>query len=207
MLLLTLRSFPQAATADSTNYATTATKQFLTEADPDFKVTLVSNDEVEFSWNPIQGDRADQFEIEYSTDAIHFSELRKVDPQEHNGSGAYRIVIRKENAGTTYYRLQKSTVDGDSYYSKIVAIVSEESPEQISIFPNPSVGNVINLRILSSDYNQPASIRITGRSGRTIFSTTVAGSLEQQLMLEQGYYVLVLTEGNGNLITRKIVVN
>ncbi|MDF2437671.1 MAG: hypothetical protein K0Q95_2047 [Bacteroidota bacterium] len=206
-ILLALKTFSQTSShPDSLSATSQDGKQYYEQQDPGFTATSISGDDIEFSWSCMQSAQVDLFEIEASTDAIHFSLLQKI-TSENSEQGKYSVRLKKNTGGTGYYRLKKITSDGNSFYSRIVAVVSNEANSEITIFPNPSAGNIVNFRISSGANAGNAFVRITGRSGRTIYASGINGSLEQHLALEQGYYLLILTEGNGNIITKKIVVN
>jgi predicted RNA-binding protein YlqC (UPF0109 family) len=111
-------------------------------------------------------------------------------------------------SGTAYFRIRHIDYDGNITYSGIESLTKQEAEVEISIYPNPSTGETINLRVDSKDPDSNQTIKLIGRTGRVIYESSLnSGAFDHQFNLEKGYYFLWLTESNGNVITKKIVVN
>lgn len=80
------------------------------------------------------------FEIQSSIDGIHFNPIGTV-AGNGNSSIAHTYSFDDTNprGNDTYYRLKQVDLNGDFEYSPII-LLSKESSDEISIFPNPNEG-------------------------------------------------------------------
>ncbi|MDR3715097.1 MAG: LamG domain-containing protein [Puia sp.] len=87
------------------------------------------------------------FEVEHSTDGQNFSSIARIlnDGVEMtpNGSGSYSFLDAHAAPGVNYYRIRQVDIDGDFSWSKTIAIVTRNSWQAFSLFPNPSRVNPI----------------------------------------------------------------
>lgn len=56
--------------------------------------------------------------------------------------GAYQFIDRDPRSGTNYYRLEQFDFDGQSEYSPVRAVSFERVEDEVSLFPNPSMGKI-----------------------------------------------------------------
>ena len=97
---------------------------------------------VDLTWVTASEINNDYFVIERSTDANDWSPLDSVDGAGNsNAVLTYHYPDNNPYSGTSYYRLKQRDFDGTTEYSNI-EVVNFEGLEIISLFPNPSQGEV-----------------------------------------------------------------
>ncbi len=109
----------------------------------EFKATANSAvKNVDLTWVTASEINNDYFVIERSTNANDWSPLDSVDGAGNsNAVLSYHYPDNNPYSGTSYYRLKQRDFDGTSTYSN-VEVVNFEGLEIISLFPNPSNGEV-----------------------------------------------------------------
>lgn len=175
-----------------------------------FDASVLSSNEVKLQWSTATETNNNFFTVERSKDALEFEAVQKV-----AGAGIstvtkyYTINDQAPLPGTSYYRLKQTDYNGTSTYSQIASVSIESFRTGITIFPNPSSGT-LNLEILSrkAEEEKGHALKIVDFSGKTIYSATIDPAVfREQLILERGCYMLLFTETDGSVITRKIIVN
>jgi hypothetical protein len=204
--LFTLNTFSQASfTSDTNEISQRSSNGFQLLS---FDAVLSTNEEIRFTWLSSNQNNIDSYVIECSVDAINYEVVSIVKASNEGQSHAdYTTTTKVQKNGMCYFRLKIIDNDGQFSYSRIIALQLSEDSSEITIFPNPSSSSIINLNVLTKDPGK-CDLKVMGRTGRIIYSTSIEGGfLEHQFDLEEGYYVLMLTESNGNVITKKIIVN
>lgn len=157
-----------------------------------------TSDGVKFEWQTASEKDNDYFTIEYSTDALNFSELATV-----SGAGTSTEILNYEynhstNAtGVMYYRLRQTDYDGQTECSDIVALslaghqTANVSNIDIKIYPNPA-----------TDYVQIkgdgiVSVEFVNASGRVLSAAGLQASYSISNLPQGINYVIVhTTQGN-----------
>ena len=122
-------------------------------------------------WNSSNEDGIISYEIQYSTDGIHFvtAESISANPLSY---GNYRWTAAKPSPGNNYYRLKCVSRDGQVTLSQVINIFIPPGKPDISVAPNPVVGGVLQLRFV----NEPSGVyflRLFDATGQTVFSRRV----------------------------------
>ncbi len=161
-------------------------------------VARQTSDGVKFEWQTASEKDNDYFTIEYSTDALNFSELATV-----SGAGTSTEIINYEynystNAtGVMYYRLRQTDYDGQTECSNIVALslaghqTANVSNIDIKIYPNPA-----------TDYVQIkgdgiVSVEFVNANGRVLSAAGQQASYSISNLPQGINYVIVhTTQGN-----------
>jgi hypothetical protein len=166
--------------------------------------TAVKNgSSVDLDWQTATEINNDYFVVEKSRNGIDFTAFGIVDGAGNSQSTLnYQTTDYAPYSGISYYRLKQVDYDGKFSYSKIVAVVNEET--EITIYPNPSLGsfkiNVINEK-------QPYSVEITDAEGRLVYKSLEGSdnSLIEINGLSKGVYVVQVV-GTNTVVNRKLVV-
>ena len=161
-------------------------------------VARQTSEGIKFEWQTASEKDNDYFTIEYSTDALNFSELATV-----SGAGTSTEIINYEynystNAtGVIYYRLRQTDYDGQSECSDIVALsladhhIVNASHIDIMLYPNPA-----------TDYVQIKgdgimSVEFVNASGRVLSAAGLQASYSISNLPKGVNYVIVhTTQGN-----------
>ncbi|HPH23570.1 MAG TPA: T9SS type A sorting domain-containing protein, partial [Chitinophagaceae bacterium] len=149
------------------------------------------------------------FDIERSTDALHFTTIGNVPAKNLAIENAYTFTDLYPVAGINYYRLKQIDKNGKFSYSNIVSVNPVTiAKNTVAVYPNPIVGSIMNIG-LQSTQNTKAALMITDVTGRIVLhqqSSIIKGSQLIQVdvsRLSTGtYYLTVLF--NNEKITQKI---
>jgi|GEM_PF-2044900 hypothetical protein len=109
------------------------------------------------------------FTVEKSLDGDNWQEVSTIP-----GAGTtsellyYNIADEKPWPGLSYYRLKQTDFDGNSTYSE-VATVNIPTDYTATIYPNPVVGQTLNLHYTSAS-PEPISVNVTDIAGHSVAS-------------------------------------
>lgn len=168
-------------------------------------VTLLSftgvlrNRQVLLNWQTTAEYNNHYFDVEKSTDGIHFTSIGRV-----NGHGTtslphtYSLIDPSPVNGMNYYRLRQVDIDGRANYSNVVAIrLSAE--QNISIVYNNQANQI---KIKFPDKQPTTYFNLYADNGQLIQSATAANISEYALKLPasiaKGIYVLRLVNSKLN---------
>ena len=115
------------------------------------------------------------FELQHSTDGIHFAKLANIPG---NGGTQYGYLHQQLPAGVHYYRLLITEKDGHTSYSQIVPLSLGKLHTEVIGLSQTVVKNEIGIKILS-EKGQTVQAVITDALGRTL--GTQKGSLQPGL--------------------------
>jgi PKD repeat protein len=140
------------------------------------------------------------FEIQRSTDGIHFTTIGTVKGN-GNSSSPINYSFTDENPfhGGNYYRLVQYDFDGQTENSNMLAVTMEGT--QILVYPNPSSGD-FNIQITGG---KNALISVSDALGREVYKSTSTESLHHFSFgskLPKGLYVLSVNSDNESKIMK-----
>lgn len=165
---------------------------------------LVSGTSAVVSWKvatPVTD--AGYFEPEYSTDAVNFKTLDKVDITDIHQS-SYHIRQNNLPAGRIYYRIKQTDADGSFVYSKIVLVETKNSTAAYQVFPNPAKES---FSVIAAGNFNKANIVLFDAAGRQLRTIMMTGNIETVNTgnLPNGTYLLRITSSS-ETTTRKLVI-
>ena len=169
----------------------------------DFTVQLWNN-RANLQWKTESETNSSHFEIERSTDGIHFSSIGNVAAAGNSHSTkTYQSTDLLLETGLYYYRIKLVNADQSVNYSVIRSVLYQNDQPFISIWPNP-FRDQINLNHLSNATN----LELTDMRGRVVLRKNV--NLENSLQLNlahlpAGVYLIRIQKNNGEQEVRKIV--
>jgi glucose/arabinose dehydrogenase len=156
----------------------------------------------ELSWQTADEVQLQQYEIEYSSDAVHFQQAGIVAAA---NSSAYYYKHVVTSAQKLYYRLKMVDIDGKFVYSKVIVIDANNSGSKNFVTPSVVSNGMLtvnienafsHLQIINMDGKVIHNESVNNRTGK--ISVSVAG-------IPAGQY-LVRLFGNDKQLTQKIIV-
>jgi hypothetical protein len=132
-----------------------------------------------------------RFEIERSTDGVHFEHLGTASANPQN---QYRFLDENPAGSRTFYRLVVPEDNGNNLYSTVISI-SRQSFGAITLMPNPTSSSTQINNIPEALFN--TEIVLTDASGRVLKRATIQGH-QLSLNLEElkaGLYLLYFKDG------------
>jgi hypothetical protein len=174
----------------------------------------ISNKQVQLNWSVSQNPQISYFDIERSTDGVHFVTVSKVfanpgDMAIHEYSAT--DVPDEKLTDHIYYRLKIISKEGNVSYSKTISLFLREAGKTvISIAPNPVKETLqLNISSLTEDKMQVFIYDGAGRLMRTLRTNVPNGnttiSLTDFQAWPRGIYSLKVLLGE-NLFVEKIVL-
>ena len=145
---------------------------------------------VNLHWRTANEFATRRFDVERSTDGQQFTRIGTVTAQGYTRPGAemdYSFVDAAAPAGDLYYRLQLVDLDGTSERSPVVSVSTEAAAGMVDIFPNPSQGSTVQLRVDPAFARHPLQVEIFDATGRQLLErhTVEPGNGETSLHLHR----------------------
>jgi hypothetical protein len=171
----------------------------------------MNNKQVDITWATATESNNDYYTIEKSKDGVSFETSSIVDAAGNSLSMInYKDIDANPYEGISYYRLKQTDFNGTYSYSKIVAVNYSLSDDGITIFPNPTDGELnINIKDLEG---KEVLVVIRDITGKECFSKVVLSQENQQLIavdserkLASGTYIITASSSN-KLYSKKITV-
>ena len=157
---------------------------------------------VRFAWETASELNNDYFTIEFSIDAIEFTELTTIE-----GAGTstephfYRYSDFSSHSGIVYYRLKQTDFDGKYTYSKIVSVafIDNQITDSYSyyIYPNPATDRI------SIGGGRYESISFISANGSVIRQESASGS-HDITKLPKGMNFVIIHTADGDFSQRFI---
>jgi hypothetical protein len=162
------------------------------------------NTGIAVQWNVENELNIAQYEVEKSVDGTNFTEMAIIKATGNNNSSvAYNWLDTKPAAGDNYYRIKSIDKNGIIKYSQVVRVAINKAGSDISIYPNPVTGNVVNLQF----GNEPQGnyeVQLLGKNGALIYTKAISvtsDNMVQSLSLPSSlargsYEVKITSTGN-----------
>jgi hypothetical protein len=107
-----------------------------------------------------------------------------------NVSGNYLWVDNSQSAGDVFYRVKSIGINNNVKYTSILSVKGIHSAASINVYPNPVVGNVINLQI-TNKATGIYQVKLINNAGQIVYSNKiVVGSSNMSQALHVGSSVL-----------------
>ena len=174
---------------------------------------------VKLSWETASELNNDYFVIEHSSiDGLDFVEIGEV-----AGAGTtqdmkiYHFLHRRPVYPNNYYRLKQVDYDGAFEYSPIIIVVinsiqKEENEVDFVLYPNPTTGNSVKIRLNSIDFAQPLVIEVVNLNGKRIYTQRYDSiDLYNDIEVNFGYgatrgmYIVKLIQDSGSAVKRLVL--
>lgn len=188
------------------------TKTLIQTKNCSLPVTLISinakaiENTVRLDWKTSMETNSDRFELERSRDGKQWNLVGTVQShQESVKEQTYFFEDRMPLAGENLYRLKMIDLDGTFAYSRIVNAVIKGSVEALKLFPNPA-SHVLNIEV--PEWSEVSDVEIRDVAGKLIYHAGHKISKTVDLKsFADGAYILVIRKNNGEVETKKFVIN
>ena len=161
---------------------------------------------VDLNWVMTKIDHAVRYEIERSSDALHFDSIGSVDASMTFNSLnlAYYFFDANPNSGINYYRIKQMDQLGNATYSAVRKVNFKYSSENhVHVFPNP-VGET-QAFYFSNDWGLSMNIALYDASGRFMMNRIIPNKSSFPAILTKGIYFYWI-KMDGNLVSGKFIV-
>ncbi len=146
------------------------------------------------NWKVTKQVNTQKFEIERSTDGMHFTQVgTKAAAGNYASEMSYAYTDASPAAGTNYYRLKVVDINGNFTFSAVRPVVFDEGPVTIQLAPNPTRNHVYVKGI-----SAPVVVRVLDMRGRLLKTVNVANentAVDLSAFAAEVYVVQVLEDG------------
>jgi hypothetical protein len=164
---------------------------------------LKADDNVQLKWNGVNEAAGDTYNVEYSTDGVHFIVLASYPADAANpgagGSYNFQYDIPANASGQIYFRVSKTNAAGEIAYSPVKPIrLNDKAAANYQVYPNPSSKHVyVEWQSLLTGKIDVSVVNMVGqqvydRTFRFDGSNTV--SFDLPVTVTQGNYFLVVKD-------------
>lgn len=165
---------------------------------------VVKNNVTELKWSTNTEQNLLQYEIEASTDSIHFQKKGIVAAQNLAAGNSYTFHDNAKDLQKIYYRFRIVNKDGKWDYSKTITVINNSGGINF-IYPSVITNGIINIFITDSyDYLQLYSM-----NGSLILKkdiSNVTGRIDIPIpYLSKGIYIVKIGNSKGQLIQKIFV--
>jgi hypothetical protein len=131
------------------------------------------NTDINVEWD-VQSDlNIAEYEVEKSSDGIHFTETYIVVAGNSSNSPVnYSWLDTNPFAGDNYYRIKSVGKDGSVKYSQIVKVAGINKGNGISVYPNPVTGNVMNIQF-NNEATGKYVLYLINEDGKAVYTSDV----------------------------------
>jgi len=163
-----------------------------------FTLSKASTNAVDLRWQAEAGTYNYFYEIEMSRDGQHFSKVGVQQKTVNNAKASYQFLypVRPNEFGRYYFRVKQRWLDGFYRYTDIRSIeFTNPAFSTVSVYPNPSSGNV-GLRFIAAKAGN-YQVEVSNAAGQVISrkDLVVAETDYKQLgLLQKGTYYVKITE-------------
>ena len=153
------------------------------------------------------------YTIDRSTDGRSFTAIGTQLPRANNGgSASYPFNDVNASSADNYYRVRGNSLNGQRQYTAIVKVGPLSENAEMSIYPNPVTGGLVNLRL----QNQPKgsyTIKVTNSIGQAIHTESAASENNNTTVIIQldantapGAYRATVTGASGKATTIPFII-
>jgi Secretion system C-terminal sorting domain len=158
-----------------------------------------NNSTINLAWQTATEKNNSHFDIERSANGKEWSKIGMV---KGNGTSQQKIDYRFTDEGSlsilNYYRLKQVDFDGQFNYSPVVTAVAGKGKLK-GIFPNPTADKVT---LIGNDLTNDDVVTIFDLNGRSVKTQKVSGSQIDVSDLSKGFYILSISDINGQSVER-----
>jgi hypothetical protein len=171
--------------------------------------TYLINATADVNWKVTNENNITKYEVERSIDGKTFSDVATV-----NASAAsvyrYNWIDKGPARGANFYRILSIDNNGNIQYSQTVQVTIGSNASGISVYPNPIVGDIINLQM----NNMPPGIykiRLLSDAGQIIKAGIInhtSNEIEEILLnsnIAKGVYQLEICPSDGKKVSVSIL--
>lgn len=167
---------------------------------------------VRLDWKVIAEHNMNNYAVERSDDGQHFSIItRKPATGNNNADMNYSWNDDQPLPGTSFYRIQGVSINGDLKYSDIVKVQFGKIVPAITITPNPVRGQVVRLQF--SDMEKGTyQLRLFNAAGQELMKRTVehrggtAVNTVELVSLAAGQYNFEIRQPSGDKMTKTLFI-
>jgi hypothetical protein len=157
------------------------------------------NNEVIVNWKTANEMKLKNYFVERSLDNVNYEPIATVNAA-NSTSNTYKYTDQNPLTESSFYRIHSVDVNGITSYSEVVKVINQKAVSLISVYPNPVIGNTLNLKLSNPEagtynaivYNNFGSVVLTHQ-----FSCSAANAIVKlpvKNTISKGLYYLEISK-------------
>jgi len=126
------------------------------------------DENVKIGWKVENENGIKNYQVEYSSDGINFSNIGTVSSQ-NEISNSYEFIHYQPKPGNNFYRIRINKLNGEVEYKKTVKVWIPEPISFIEVYPNPVQNGVVEIQFRSQPFGK-YGFNLYNSIGQKIFS-------------------------------------
>lgn len=177
-------------------------------------ITLISFDaekigkKVMLQWKTVEIIDVQQYQVQHSTDGIHFYTINSVAATGNSAINSYSFVHENVQWGNQYYRLKIINRNTATQYST-VKLIAFNMDDNVVLYPNPA-NTSITIALAKNWLNKPVHISFYTLTGEEVLHKTTILQSEKMVLptasISAGTYILKLVQNNGIPVFKNIQI-
>jgi hypothetical protein len=171
------------------------------------------NNGIQVDWKVATESNIRNYEVEKSVDGRSFTKAGTVAAKANNNTAAsYGWLDASPVSGVNYYRIKAVDNSGAAKYSQVVSVKIGGGKSEISMYPNPVIGNSISLQFSNKERGTYV-VQLFNNLGQQVYSKSIThqgGSSSQTLTLDnavsKGVYQLQVSAGSETSLAQQIII-
>ena len=169
---------------------------------------------VKVQWEIAQVQTIVKYDIERSSDGIHFNKVGEIASRPSNVTAErYEWLDVQPLDGNNYYRIRSVESNGEYHYSSVVVIKMNLLNIQVSIYPNPVTNDNINVHI-GSMVKGIYSFRLLNAQGQQVYTESLnheGGGLNKTIRITSRlpagvYYLQISNKESKNETVERVTI-
>ncbi len=146
-------------------------------------------------WQTAQEINNNYFNLQHSTDAVHFNTIAKINSKGNSAIPQFYFYKHQNvSKGKHYYRLIQTDFDNRSSISNIIELYSFDTPNKFTISPNPVLNNIDVQKLQFMQAQQYSIINSVGALMQT--GKIIGSSINVSTLAGGTYYLRVTNQAN-----------
>ena len=175
---------------------------------------VAKDNTIRLKWSTATELNNDFFDVQRSRDGVEFESIGRVEGNgTTNSVTEYQFVDIDPGLGDNFYRLRQVDFDGTQEYHKIINVTNDFFMDgiEVAMYPNPTKGNNLNIRLVTGDDFNPIYVRLLDLKGQVYFEKSYKASLQinervaADRELRNGVYFLIIKQGD-QTVEQKLIV-
>lgn len=153
----------------------------------------LKSDKVNLDWSTASEENNSFFTVERSENGTSWSAIGQVKAAGNSTSvNFYGFTDASPVAGTSYYRIRQTDLDGQSTVSEIKTVNNAATAKTIGLYPVPNNGNTITVTGIR-DYSN-FQLAVISSNGNAVYTTNLSSASVNLPELVKGFYFIRITD-------------
>jgi hypothetical protein len=163
------------------------------------------NCESNLKWATSNETNFKEFQVEYSATGTNFAKVATIMANTSSASIKEYQFAHNTTSVKSYYRLKQIDVNGAFQYSKVIALNTNCSKSEVTIYPNPAM-DILNINVTNNNRTALLSTTIYDSYGKKVVAQQIYNGTNSLNFkhLPKGVYQVIVNNG-GTILNQKVI--